>query len=91
MAKRKASRNRAIGELHKEILVALGKCGYLSVPHFNQLGLCSERHLRNKLKELQGAWGRAYINTVKCGKQGGGSKAYWYYLTRHGKELCARL
>ena len=55
------------------------------------MGLCSERHLRNKLKDLQGAWGSAMINYVKYGKEGGGSKPYYYYLTKYGKQISANV
>ena len=83
MARIKQSGKKAMGLLHKKILEALGQCGFLSIPHFNSMGWCSERHLRNKLKELQTEWGRAMIGYVKYGKEGGGSKPYYYYLTAY--------
>lgn len=80
-----------MNDLHIRILQALAKCELLTIPHFNKLKLCSERHLRDKLKDLKVGWGRALIKVAKSSGANGKKKPYYYHLTKHGKAVVARV
>jgi len=90
MAKRK--KLVELRPLHKEILYTLARCGFLTIPHLLLRKICSEKYLRQLLKELQTAYSQALINCIKYGKRGGGGrKPYYYYLTPYGKQITHQL
>ena len=52
-----------------------------------KLGLCSERYLREKLRELLFQWPKPLIACLKYGRKGGGRRPFYYYLTDYGKTI----
>ena len=76
---------------HCQILSLIGLCRFCTVPHLMSRKICTQRNLREKLKDLRTGWSKPLIKELRYGKRGGGKRHYRYYLTPYGKTVLERV